>query len=325
VADLSTEGELGEFDGANAWLNSEPLTPAGLRGKVVLVEFCTFSCVNWLRTVPYVRAWHERYREQGLVVIGAHTPEFRFEHDVEKIRSALEQMDVRYPIAVDNDYGVWRAFDNNYWPALYFADAEGRLRHHRFGEEDYERSERVIQELLGEAGATEVDGGLSPVEADGVYAPADWETLGSPETYVGYARASGFASPGGLVPGSSHHYEEPSQLDLNQWSLSGRWTVADQPTELNEPGGRITHRFHARDVNLVMGARDGQGSVAFQVRVDGEAPGDARGIDVDEAGNGTVAEERLYQLVRHPGNDSDRTFEITFRDAGVQAYVFTFG
>ena len=325
MADLPTEGKLAEFDGANDWLNSEPLTPSGLRGKVVLVEFCTFSCVNWLRTVPYVRAWDERYREQGLVVIGAHTPEFQFEHDVEKIRSALEEMEVRYPIAVDNDYGVWRAFDNNYWPALYFADAEGRIRHHRFGEEDYERSEQVIQELLAEAGATGVDGGLSAVDASGVYEPADWESLGSPETYVGYARASGFASPGGLVPDRSHGYEQPSGLELNQWSLSGDWTVGDQPTELNEPGGRITHRFHARDVNLVMGARGGEGSVEFEVRVDGEAPGESRGLDVDEGGGGTVAEERLYQLVRHPGNDSDRTFEISFQDAGVQAYVFTFG
>jgi Thioredoxin like C-terminal domain len=325
VADLPTEGELPGFDGANAWLNSEPLTPDGLRGKVVLVEFCTYSCVNWLRTVPYVRAWDERYRDDGLVVIGAHTPEFQFEHDVEKIRSALEQMGVRYPIAVDNDYGVWRAFDNNYWPALYFADAEGRIRHHRFGEEDYERSEAVIQELLTEAGATGADGGLSSVNADGVYAPADWETLGSPETYVGYARASGFASPGGLIGDRSHFYEVPSRLDLNQWSLSGDWTVGDQPTELNEPGGRITHRFHARDVNLVMGARHGEGSVAFEIRVDGEPPGESHGLDVDEAGSGTVAEERLYQLVRHPGGDSDRTFEITFREAGVQAYVFTFG
>jgi hypothetical protein len=317
--------ELPSFDGATAWLNSEPLTPGGLRGKVVLVEFCTYSCVNWLRTVPYVRAWDERYRDDGLVVIGAHTPEFQFEHDVEKIRSALEQMGVRYPIAVDNDYGVWRAFDNNYWPALYFADAEGRIRHHRFGEEDYERSEAVIQELLTEAGATGADGGLSSVNADGVYAPADWETLGSPETYVGYARASGFASPGGLIGDRSHFYEVPSRLDLNQWSLSGDWTVGDQPTELNEPGGRITHRFHARDVNLVMGARHGEGSVAFEIRVDGEPPGESHGLDVDEAGSGTVAEERLYQLVRHPGGDSDRTFEITFREAGVQAYVFTFG
>jgi Thioredoxin like C-terminal domain/AhpC/TSA family len=317
--------ELPSFDGANAWLNSEPLTPAGLRGKVVLVEFCTFSCINWLRTVPYVRSWADRYADQGLVVIGAHTPEFQFEHDLEKIRSALEDMDVRFPIAVDNDYAVWRAFDNNYWPALYFADAEGKIRHHRYGEEDYERSERVIQQLLAEAGASGVEGELTSVEADGVYAPADWDDLGSPETYVGYARQSGFASPGGLVRDQPQVYEAPPRLDLNQWSLAGEWTVGDQPTELNEPGGRITHRFHARDVNLVMGAGGGAGSVPFEVRIDGEAPGDAHGLDVDSEGNGVVAEERLYQLFRQPGNDADRTFEITFRDAGVQAYVFTFG
>jgi hypothetical protein len=281
--------ELPEFDGATAWLNSEPLTPAGLRGKVVLVEFCTFSCVNWLRTVPYVRAWADRYRDDGLVVIGAHTPEFQFEHDLDKIRSALEDMDVRYPIAVDNDYGVWRAFNNNYWPALYFADAEGRIRHHRFGEEDYEQSERVIQQLLSDAGAGEVDGGLVSPDTGGVYAPADWETLGSPETYVGYARASGFASPGGLVAGSSHVYDEPPSLDLNQWSLSGDWTVGDQPTSLNEAGGRIRHRFHARDVNLVMGADGGAGSVPFRVLIDGEAPGEAHGLDIDAEGNGSVA------------------------------------
>jgi hypothetical protein len=317
--------ELPSFDGANAWLNSEPLTPAGLRGKVVVVEFCTFSCVNWLRTVPYVRAWYERYREHGLVVVGAHTPEFDFEHDVEKIRSALEEMGVGYPIAVDNDYAVWRAFDNNYWPALYFADAEGRIRHHHYGEDDYENSERVIQQLLTQAGATGVDGGLVSVDAGGVYAPADWDTLGSPETYVGYARAAGFASDGGLARDRSHFYEEPPKLDLNSWSLSGDWTVGAQPTVLDKPGGRITHRFHARDVNLVMGARDGEESVRFEVRIDGNAPGEAHGQDVDEEGNGMVAEERLYQLVREPGSDSDRTFEITFQEPGVQAYVFTFG
>jgi hypothetical protein len=324
-AELAVEGEFPDLGGANAWLNSEPLTPAGLRGKVVLVEFCTFSCVNWLRTVPYVRGWDERYRDDGLVVIGAHTPEFEFEHDLEKIRSALEEMGVRYPIAVDNDYAVWRAFDNNYWPALYFADAEGRIRHHRFGEEEYDRSEKVIQQLLTEAGATGVEGELVSVDTGGVYAPADWGTLGSPETYVGYARAAGFASPGGLVRDRSQFYEEPPELDLNGWSLSGNWTAGAQPTELNEPGGRIIHRFHARDVNLVMGARNGDGSVRFQVRIDGEPPGEAHGLDVDAEGNGTVAEERLYQLVRQPGSDSDRTFEITFQDSGVQAYVFTFG
>lgn len=317
--------ELPEFDGATTWLNSEPLTPAGLHGQVVLVEFCTYSCVNWLRTVPYVRAWDERYRDYGLVVIGAHTPEFEFEHNVGKIQSALDEMGIRYPIVVDNDYAVWRAFDNNYWPALYFAGADGRIRHHHFGEEDYERSERVIQQLLAEAGVTGMDDRLVSVDAGGVYAPADWDTLGSPETYVGYARAAGFASPGGLVRDRGHGYEEPPELDLNTWSLSGDWTVGAQPTELNEPGGRIRHRFHARDVNLVMGARGGEGSAGFQVRVDGEPPGDAGGLDVDGEGNGTVAEERLYQLVRHPSSDSDRTFEITFGEPGVQAYVFTFG
>jgi hypothetical protein len=324
-ADLPVEGQLPELDGANAWLNTEPLTPAGLRGKVVLTEFCTFSCVNWLRTLPYVRAWAEKYRDHGLVVIGAHTPEFQFEHDVEKIRPALEAMSVDFPIAVDNDYAVWRAFDNNYWPALYFADAEGRIRHHRFGEEDYERSERVIQQLLADAGGEGFGEDLVSVAPDGVELAADWDTLGSPETYVGYERASGFASTGGLVPDRGHSYEAPSELDLNQWALSGEWTVGDQPTELNEAGGRITHRFHARDVNLVMGARGGEGSVRFEVRIDGEPPGEAGGLDVDEDGKGTVAEERLYQLVRQPGSDSDRTFEIAFDDSGVQAYVFTFG
>jgi thiol-disulfide isomerase/thioredoxin len=317
--------ELPSFDGANAWLNSEPLTPAGLRGQVVLVEFCTFSCVNWLRTLPYAQAWSDRYRDHGLVVIGVHTPEFQFEHDVEKIRPALEAMGVDFPIAVDNDYAVWRAFDNNYWPALYFADAQGKIRHHRFGEEDYERSERVIQQLLADAGREGFGEDLVSVEPDGVELAADWDTLGSPETYVGYERASGFASTGGLVPDRGHSYEAPPELDLNQWSLTGEWTVGDQPTELNEAGGRITHRFHARDVNLVMGARGGEGSVRFEVRIDGEPPGEAHGLDVDADGNGTVAEERLYQLVRQPGSDSDRTFEIAFDGSGVQAYVFTFG
>jgi hypothetical protein len=296
-----------------------------LRGQVVLVEFCTYSCVNWLRTLPYVRAWADRYRDHGLVVIGAHSPEFGFEHDVAKIRSALQGMGVDFPITVDNDFAVWRAFGNAYWPALYFADAEGRIRHHHFGEEDYERSERVIQQLLAEAGRGGFGEDLVSVEPGGVELAADWNTLGSPETYVGHARSAGFASPGGLVPDRSHSYEAPSKLDLNQWSLAGDWTAGEQPTELNEQGGRITHRFHARDLNLVMGAGEGQESVGFQVRVDGEPPGNARGLDVDEEGNGTVAEERLYQLVRQPGNDSDRTFEITFQDSGVQAYVFTFG
>jgi thiol-disulfide isomerase/thioredoxin len=325
TARLPIEGRLPRFDGATGWLHSEPLTPAGLRGKVVVVQFCTFSCINWLRTLPYVKAWDRKYRDDGLVVIGVHSPEFPFEHDLEKIRSALGGMGVDYPIAVDNRFAVWRAFDNAYWPALYFIDAEGRIRHHHFGEEDYERSERVIQQLLAEAGSTDVDDDLVSVEPDGVYFAADWNTLRSPETYLGYARATGFASPGGLAPDRSRIYVEPPQLELNQWALSGDWTVGEQITTLNEPGGRIVHRFQGRDLNLVLGAGAGAGPVPFLVLLDGEPPNTARGLDIDERGNGTVSEERLHQLIRQDAPIAERTFEITFLDPGAQAYVFTFG
>jgi thiol-disulfide isomerase/thioredoxin len=325
AATLPIEGRVPELGGATGWLNSEPLTPAGLRGKVVVVQFCTFSCINWLRTLPYVRAWAEKYRDNGLVVIGAHSPEFPFEHDLEKLRSALEAMGVDYPIAVDNDFAVWRAFDNAFWPALYFVDAEGRIRHHHFGEEEYERSERVIQQLLAEAGSDDVDEDVVSVEPSGVYLPADWNTLRSPETYVGYARGTGFASPGGLEPDRSQDYHQPSHLGLNQWALSGEWTVGSQITTLNEPGGRIVHRFHGRDLNLVLGTQADSAPRRFRVRIDGESPNRARGLDVDERGNGTVSDERLYQLIRQIGRITDRTFEITFIDAGAQAYVFTFG
>lgn len=326
AAELPTEGELPELDGATAWLNSEPLTPTGLRGKVVVVQFCTFSCVNWLRTLPYVRAWVAKYRDHGLVLIGAHSPEFPFEHDVDKIRTALEAMGVDYPIAVDNHFAVWRAFDNAYWPALYFADAEGRIRHHHFGEEDYERSERVIHQLLTDAGAVGFDQDLVSVEPGGVELPADWNTLKSPETYVGYARASGFASAGAVEPDRSTVYVEPSRLGLNQWALAGAWTVGTQVATLNEPGGRIVHRFHGRDLNLVLGSQRGHvAPVPFVVRVDGQPPSGAGGLDVDDRGNGMVADERLYQLIRQDGGIRDRTFEITFTEAGAQAYVFTFG
>jgi thiol-disulfide isomerase/thioredoxin len=321
---LPIEGALPELGGATAWLNSEPLTPAGLRGKVVVVQFCTFSCINWLRTLPYVRAWAAKYRDDGLVVLGAHSPEFPFEHDLEKIRSALDAMGVGYPIAVDNDFAIWRAFDNAYWPALYFVDAHGRIRHHHFGEEDYERSERVIQQLLAAAGSDDVDEELVTVQSDGVYQAADWDTLGSPETYVGYDRADGFASPGGLKPDRSRVYVEPAQLALNRWALRGDWTVGPQITTLNEPGGGILHRFHGRDLNLVLGTRSDR-PIRFQVLIDGQPPNRARGLDVDEQGNGTVSQERLYQLIRQDGPITDRTFEITFLDEGAQAYVFTFG
>jgi hypothetical protein len=272
-----------------------------------------------------VSAWAEKYRDNGLVVIGAHSPEFPFEHDLEKIQSALEAMGVDYPIAVDNDFAVWRGFDNAYWPALYFVDAEGRIRHHHFGEEGYERSERVIQRLLAEAGSVDVDQDLVSIEPSGVYLAADWNTLGSPETYVGYARATGFASPDGLEPDRSQVYHQPSRLDLNQWALSGEWTVGSQIATLNEPGGRIVHRFHGRDLNLVLGTQADGAPRRFRVLIDGEPPNRAGGLDVDERGNGTVSKERLYQLIRQIGRITDRTFEITFIDAGAQAYVFTFG
>jgi hypothetical protein len=325
ATELPIEGELPDLGGATTWLNSEPLTAAGLRGKVVLVQFCTYSCVNWLRTLPYVRAWHERYRDDGLVVIGAHSPELPFEHDVEKVRPALEAMGVRYPIAIDNDFAVWRAFENNYWPALYVSDAQGRLRDHHFGEGRYEGSERVIQQLLAEAGSARVDDGPLSVDVRGIELAADFARLESPETYVGYARAERFVSPDRVRPDHPQAYADPPRLGLNEWSLSGNWTVGRQATTMNEPGGRITCRFHARDVNLVLGPSASGDPVRFRVLIDGEPPGEARGLDVDDDGQGIVAESRLYQLVRQPGSVSDRTFEVTFLDSGVQAYVFTFG
>ena len=316
---MPIEGELPELDGATGWLNSEPLTPAGLRGKVVLVQFCTYSCVNWLRTLPYVRAWDERYRDDGLVVIGAHSPEFGFEHDVEKVRSALRAMGVDYPIAIDNDFAVWRAFGNQYWPALYVADAQGRLRDHHFGEGRYEGSERVIQQLLAGAGSVGIDREPVAVDPRGVEVSADLDTLGSPETYVGYARAENLVAPGGVRPDGPRVYSEPPLLKLNQWSLSGDWTVGRQATVMNQAGGRIAFRFHARDLNVVLGPAESGAPVRFRALIDGAAPGPAHGIDVDDEGNGTVAEARLYQLVRQPGGVSDRTFEITFLDSGVHA------
>jgi thiol-disulfide isomerase/thioredoxin len=324
-AELGVEGEFPDLGGATAWLNSEPLTPAGLRGRVVVIQFCTYSCVNWLRTLPYARAWAQKYREQGLVVVGAHSPEFPFEHDVEKVRPALEAMGVDYPIAMDNEFAVWRAFDNNAWPALYFIDAEGRIRHHHLGEEDYERSERVIQQLLAEAGADDLDGELVTPEISAIEAPADWETLGSPETYVGYERAERFVSPDRMLPDQPRAYVDAPELDLNEWSLSGDWTVGRQATVMNEPDGAIKYRFHARDVNLVLGPSESGDLVRFRVLVDGAPPGEALGSDVDDQGNGTIVESRLYQLVRQRSGAGDRRFEIAFLDPGAHAYVFTFG
>ncbi len=323
--DLPVEGRLPALDGANAWLNSAPLTPEGLTGRVVLVEFWTFTCINWIRTLPYVRAWWERYASDGLVVIGVHTPEFAVEQDLDNVRRAAAAMQVDFPIAIDNDYAVWSAFENNYWPALYFVDGQGQIRHHRFGEGEYQRSETVIRGLLAEAGVGDVGPELGSVEGRGVEAAADWDDLRSPETYVGYARAENLASPGGVVRDQRHDYAAPVHLALNQWALSGEWTVQRQPAVLEKPGGQIRHRFHARDLHLVMGPGVRDEPVPFRVLIDGAPPDTAHGIDVDEQGHGTISEPRLYQLIRQPGRVTDHTFEITFLEPGAQAYVFTFG
>jgi hypothetical protein len=318
------EGELPGFDGATAWLNAEPLTPAGLRGRVVLVSFGTYTCINWIRSLPYVRAWADKYAEQGLAVLGVQTPEFEFEGDLENVGRAIREMEVRYPVVVDNGFAVWRAFDNHYWPALYFVDARGRIRHHRFGEGEYEESEMVLQMLLREAGV-DIEQGLVRIEPHGVEAAADWASLGSPETYLGYGRAGSLASPGGVVPDQRHVYSAPAGLRRNQWALSGDWRIGSVPAQLNEPGGSISYQFHARDLHLVMGPPVARPPVRFRVRVDGEPPGRAHGVDVDESGNGTADYQRIYQLLRQPAPIGDRLFEIEFLDAGVEAFVFTFG
>jgi thiol-disulfide isomerase/thioredoxin len=323
--ELPIEGDLPSLAGATGWLNSEPLTPASLRGKPVLVQFWTFTCINWLRTLPYVRRWFEKYRGDGLVVLGVHTPEFEVEHDVEHIRRAAEEMRIEYPIAVDSDFRIWRAFGNEYWPAQYFVDADGQIRHHRFGEGEYEHSENVIQLLLAAAGADQVSRELVSVDGRGLEAPADWDDLRSPETYIGYLRASNFSSPGGASHDRPHDYVLPDALHLNRWALAGDWTVGRQAAVLNAPDGRIAHRFHARDLHLVLAPAPDAGPVRFRALLGGDPPGAAHGDDTDEHGEGTVTEPRLYQLIRQRGQVAEHTFEITFLDPGVRAYVFTFG
>ncbi len=325
AAELPVEGVLPALGGATAWLNTPPLTAAGLRGHVVLIDFWTYTCINWLRTLPYVRAWAEKYKDHGLVVIGVHTPEFGFEHNLENVRRAARDLRVEYPIAIDNDYAIWSAFDNHYWPALYFVDAQGRIRHHHFGEGQYEESEMIIQQLLAEAGIDGIGHGLVSVDAHGVEAAADWGSLQSPETYVGYDRAENFASPGGVVLDERRVYAAPARLRLNQWALAGEWTMGHEATVLHTANGRIAYRFHARDLHLVMGPAARGTSVRFRVLLDGRPPGAAHGIDVDDQGNGTVTEQRLYQLIRQPKPIADRQFEIEFLDSGVEAYAFTFG
>jgi thiol-disulfide isomerase/thioredoxin len=322
---LPIEGELPSLSGATEWLNSQPLTAVGLRGNVVLISFWTYTCINWLRSLPYVRAWAEKYKQHGLVVIGVHTPEFEFERNVDNVRRAAKEMRVDYPIAIDSDYAIWRAFDNHYWPALYFVDVQGHIRHHQFGEGDYEQSEMILQQLLAEAGIGDIGQELVSVEASGAEAAADWGSLRSPENYLGYERTENFASPGGAVLDERRVYAAPAHLSLNQWALSGDWTVERQATLLNQAGGRIAYRFHARDLHLVMGPAARGTSVRFRVRIDGQPPGAAHGSDVDDQGNGTVSEQRLYQLIRQPQPITDRLFEIEFLDSGVETFAFTFG
>jgi hypothetical protein len=306
------------LDGATGWLNSEPLGAADLMGRVVLVDFWTLTCINWLRTAAYVRAWSRAYRDDGLLVVGVHTPEFSFEHDLETVRAAVQARAIDYPVAVDNDYAIWSAFDNHFWPALYFVDQDGIIRDTHFGEGRYEESEREIQALLG------IDRMLVPVDPTGVEAEADWENLRTPETYLGFGQARNFASPGEGTVNERRTYEQPKYLQLGQWALSGEWTVDRERVVLDEPGGSIRIRFQARDAHLVL-APGPRGPIPFRVYLDGEAPGEAHGVDVDEQGDGMLQHGRLYQLIRQPDGGSERVLEITFQTPGAQAYAFTFG
>jgi thiol-disulfide isomerase/thioredoxin len=300
-------GALSALDAAPVWLNSEPLSAEQLRGSVVAVDFWTYSCVNWLRTLPYVSAWHARYHDRGLVVVGAHAPEFGFEHELGNVQRAVDELGVGYPVVIDNEFAIWRSFDNHYWPALYLVDRDGRVRFHQFGEGAYEEIEQAIQQLL------DIDEQTLPVDTGGLAEAADWTTLRSPETYVGYTR------------GERRSDRAADGLALNQWALAGEWSVGPEAATLEEPGGSIAYRFQARDVNLVLAPPAAGDSVRFVVRVDRQPPGDARGVDVDESGAGALSEPRMYQLVRQRGPVAERTFEISFLDAGARAYVFTFG
>jgi thiol-disulfide isomerase/thioredoxin len=315
---LASEGHLPEFEGASGWLNSSPLNSADLRGKVVLVDFWTYTCINWLRTLSYIRAWAEKYGERGLVVIGVHTPEFPFERDLENVRRMVKELRVDYPVAIDSDYAVWDAFANRYWPALYLADADGEIRFHHFGEGRYEESERAVQELLG------VDDDLVSIDGPGLEAQADWVNLESPETYLGYGLAERFASPGGMGD-ERKVYTVPDTLGLNRWALAGEWTIRRGHAELHEAGGRLTYRFHARDLHLVMAPPESDAPVPFRVLIDGESPDGSHGSDLNQQGEGVLSEPRLYQLVRQRGRVGDRTFEIEFREPGAQVYALTFG
>jgi thiol-disulfide isomerase/thioredoxin len=325
TAELAIEGELPRLDGAKEWINSQALTASDLRGKVVLVDFWTYTCINWRRTLPYVRAWAEKYKDHGLVIIGVHTPEFSFEKDLGNVHRAMTGLAISYPVAVDSDYLIWRAFGNHYWPAIYVADAQGRIRYHHFGEGDYEQTERVIQRLLTEAGNANLPQELVSHDPQGVEKAADWASVKSPETYVGYEQAESFASPGNATRDRPHVYAAPARLRQNEWALVGNWTIGPEAVVLNAANGRIVYHFHARDLNLIMGPSLRGTPIRFRVLIDGNPPGAAHGIDVDAEGNGTVTEPRMYQLIRQPEPIADREFDIEFVSPGAQAFDFTFG
>jgi thiol-disulfide isomerase/thioredoxin len=321
---LPVEGRMASFDGANDWLNTAPLAPGDLEGKVVAVDFWTFTCINWLRTLPYLRAWADAYEQHGLVLVGVHTPEFGVEHDLDNVRRAVRSLGVDYPVAIDNDYAVWDAFSNHYWPALYVADAEGRIRHHHYGEGDYDRSERIVRQLLTEAGAVDLpDAG--PIEGRGIERAADWDNVRSPETYLGLARSEGFASPEGAAFDEPQRYTVPSRLHTNEWALAGSWTLGREEALCNEANSRVVCRFHARDLHLILTPPVETRAGRFRVRLDEGVPGAAHGLDIDAQGNGVVDEPRLYQLIRQDGPVADREFEIEFLDPGPAALCFTFG
>jgi cytochrome c biogenesis protein CcdA/thiol-disulfide isomerase/thioredoxin len=322
---LGTEGVLPPFAGAIEWINSPPLTPEALRGKVVLVDFWTYSCINCLRTLPYVRAWAEKYKDAGLVVVGVHTPEFAFEKRVDNVRRATRDLGIGFPVAVDSNYAIWRAFGNQYWPAFYFVDAQGRIRHHQFGEDQYDQSEQVLQQLLAEAGQTRVPSAMVSPKAEGVQAAAGRVPAASGETYLGYGQAHNFVSPGGIAPDKERAYERPGSLKVNQWGLAGGWTVERERAVLTRGDGRIVMRFQARDLHLVLGPSADGKPVRFRVLLDGKPPLSDHGTDTDEQGYGQVDAQRLYQLVRQSAGGKERLFEIEFPDGGAQAYVFTFG
>jgi thiol-disulfide isomerase/thioredoxin len=322
---LPVEGEAPSLEGATAWLNTSRLSARDLLGKVVLVGFWTYSCINWRRSLPYVRAWGRKYRGQGLVVVGAHAPEFQFETDIANVRRAVREMDIDYPVAIDNQYQLWNGFENEYWPALYLIDARGRIRYHYFGEGDYAQAEHAIQSLLKEAGAPEIASELVSVAGCGAEASPDLANLKSPENYLGYARSERFVSTGQGRVNEPCLFSVPSQLSMNHWALAGTWTVGAQSVTTREAGGRIAYTFHARDLHLVMGSGESERPIRFRVRLDGEPPGAAHGLDADEQGYGEVNEPRLYQLIRHPAPILDRQLQIEFLDPGAEAFCVTFG